>query len=339
MIGSAQHRGSPGTTSAAAVIRSDSESIMADAPADAVTTKRKATDPGSTVSGDKLVLDCGSGGTRIWRMHGKSVRRVQWPGGAKPPVLSMALVTAAGRREFAAGIRALHSQCFIGATAGVRHALQRGSVTENDLAALRAELPGGCELAVLTPIEEARYELKALRIYADDASCAMLSMGGKSMQCGREESLFSLPFAMHLGFDLLQRTALAVPWRARVEATAAEYERRCTEAAIVQALEPLDGRLIGVTDLVDMARLLKLADQPPLSKARLLQVLDECMHWYAARPDAAEGANPSVSNVDVTLLARALALRAVAARLMAETATIQFPSGFAITWTEGYLHS
>ena len=287
----------------------------------------------------EVVLDCGSGGTRIWRVSGEAVQRVAWPGGTKPPVLSKSLATANGRQEFAAAICALRSRCLIGATAGVRHALQKGTVTEDELAALRAELPTGCVLAVLTPIEEARYELRALRRHVGDAACAMISMGGKSMQCGRESRLFSLPFAMHLGFELLQRDAAQTPWRVRVESAAAEYQQRCAEAAAMQGLEPLEGGIVGITDLVDMARALKLADRPPLSKAQLLHALDECVRWYTSQPDSGEGVSVGrrIGKADLTLLARALALRAVAERLMADTATIRFPSGFAITWTEGYL--
>jgi len=160
----------------------------------------------------ELALDCGSGGTRIWRRttRGGAIERVAWPAGGKAPVLSAILSSTDGREAFAAALRGLPSPPFIGATAGMRHAMSTGVVTEDHVDALRALLPAGAVLAVLSPLDEARHELRALRQCYPDQSAAMISLGGKSMQLGREGSLASLPFAMHLGSDMLEEPGVCL---------------------------------------------------------------------------------------------------------------------------------
>ena len=66
----------------------------------------------------------------------------------------------------------------------------------------------GASLELLSPLDDARFELAAVRRQRPGCSAAMLSMGGKSMQLGSEGRLVSLPFAMHLGHDLLKASPI-----------------------------------------------------------------------------------------------------------------------------------
>jgi len=156
-----------------------------------------------------LAIDCGSGGTRVFRLLDAGVERLPWPDGEKAPVLSHILASADGRAAFAAAVSKLPSDdIFVGATAGVRHALDSGAASPADIEALRTLLPAGASLELLSPLDEARFELAALRRQRPGCSAAMLSMGGKSMQLGSEGRLVSLPFAMHLGHDLLKASPI-----------------------------------------------------------------------------------------------------------------------------------
>lgn len=277
-----------------------------------------------------LAIDCGSGGTRIWRAKKKGgVERVKWPSGGAP-VLSRVLPTDEGRRDFAHDVKSLAAPCFIGATAGLRHAQLTGDISEADIEALRSLLPATCTFRILSPLEEAQFELASLRQHAPDAT-AMISMGGKSMQVGSEGNLFSLPFAMHLGDGMLRRAA--EPWPDRVAATALAYESRCDEAAAEsERLGLLDGVVHGVTDTVDVARCLKLVNRPPIPARSVVDALDACVAHYERRDPS------SLGRADVTLLARVLALRTVARRLRPSCA-LCFRDDFCVTWTEGYLHA
>ena len=156
-----------------------------------------------------LAIDCGSGGTRDFRLIDAGVERLPWPDGEKAPVLSHILASADGRSAFAAAVSKLPSDdIFVGATAGVRHALDSGAASPADIEALRTLLPAGASLELLSPLDEARFELAAVRRQRPGCSAAMLSMGGKSMQLGSEGRLVSLPFAMHLGHDLLKASPI-----------------------------------------------------------------------------------------------------------------------------------
>ena len=66
-------------------------------------------------------------------------------------------------QEFAAALRSLPSPPFIGATAGIRHAMSTGAVTEDHVAAMRALLPVGAVLAVST-IKRPIFELVQLAV-------------------------------------------------------------------------------------------------------------------------------------------------------------------------------
>jgi hypothetical protein len=279
--------------------------------------------------GRELALDCGSGGTRAWRpRRGGGVERVLWPGGGPAPVLTQALSSAAGREAFATGVRLLPAPPFIGATAGLRHALERGTLTEAHVEALRALLPAGAVVAVLSPLKEAQFELRALRRSYPDPTAAMLSLGGKSMQLGREGCLSSLPFAMHLGFDLLQ--AAGPSWPADVATVQLAYASAAAAAVALQGLQPLDGLVVGVTDAVDVGEALGLLDAPPLSRDALLQALTGCVGTFRDMP------RDRLSRADFQLLARAMAVHAAAAALLAPTARFAFPSAGRVSWTEGF---
>ena len=93
-------------------------------------------------------------------------------------MLSTILRSPEGCEAFAASLDLLPSPSFVGATAGVRHALETGAVTDADVAALRGMLPVGCVLCILSPLDEAFYELRALHKHVpkEDAECAMISM-------------------------------------------------------------------------------------------------------------------------------------------------------------------
>mmetsp|Transcript_50225 Transcript_50225/g.58627 ORF Transcript_50225/g.58627 Transcript_50225/m.58627 type:complete len:293 (+) Transcript_50225:38-916(+) len=275
-----------------------------------------------------LVIDCGSGGTRICRKTKKGVERLKWPKG-RAPVLSNVLPSDERRRDFASDINALAAPCLIGATAGLRYALLTGTVSEADIEALRELLPENCTFQILSPLEEAQLELASLLFNIPDA-VTMISMGGKSMQIGCEANLFSLPFAMHLGYGMLKKSRNG-PWRERVAAAAHEYEAKCDEAAENDRIALLDGTIWGVTDTVDVAISLKIVNRSPMPVGNLIEALDACATYYTE-------SDPLVLDCDdMTLLARVLALRTVAKKLKPSCA-ISFRSDFGVTWAEGYLH-
>jgi hypothetical protein len=309
--------------------------------------------------GHDIALDCGSGGTRIYqrKASGGGIQRLKWPGplqaeqgepsregslyGGKAPVLSQCLGSTTGNAAFANPLRSLPSPPFIGATAGLRHSIDTGKLSWADVDALRCLLPPGSALSVLSPLQEARFELRALRRHHPDCDCAMVSMGGKSMQLGREATLCSLPFAMHLGYGLLQEKGggneddgrgQQGSWPQLVDFVSTSYQQRAAEAVERQRLTPLDGAVVGVTDCVDLARELGLLDRPPIGVARLLDVLDACVTRFANR----QGGRSGLVKSEIVLLARAMALAAAARYLFAPSATVTFPSGFAVSWTEGY---
>lgn len=280
-------------------------------------------------SGAELAIDCGSGGTRAWRRRpGGGVERVPWPGGGRAPVLSEALSSAAGREAFASGVRQLPAAPFIGATAGLRHALERGTLTEGHVEALRALLPAGAVVSVLSPLDEAQYELRALRQAYPDSTAAMLSLGGKSMQLGREGCLTSLPFAMHLGYDLLQSAGPS--WPADVAAAQRAYATAAASAVSLQGLQLIDGLVAGVTDAVDVGEALGLLDAPPLPRDALLQALTTCVGKFR------DMSRDRLARADFLLLARALAVHAAAAAMLAPEASFVFPSAGRVSWTEGF---
>lgn len=277
----------------------------------------------------EIAIDCGSGGTRVWQKKGGGgVERLRWPGGGKAPVLSRALQSASGREKFAAAVLQLPSAPFIGATAGLRHALQTGRVSEDDVEAFRALLPPGTLFVVLSPLDEAKYELRALRQVHADQSVAMISLGGKSMQLGREDSLVSLPFAMHLGYDLLQTAGPS--WIDNISAANRAYEMATERAISDQQLEPISGLVVGVTDVMDVATSLQLIDGLPISRDEFLKVLGLCVDSF--RKDSCV----NLSHHDFHLLARSLALQAVVGALLTPDAQLIFPSTAVVTWTGGF---
>lgn len=278
-----------------------------------------------------LAIDCGSGGTRVWRATKKGVQRLKWPTGTAP-VLSGVLPSEEARKDFAAAVKAFAAPCFIGATAGLRHALATGALSEVDIKAFRALLPANCSFQILSPLEEAQFELAALQANVPDA-VSMISLGGKSMQIGSESNLFSLPFAMHLGYGMLKKhESQSQSWRELVAATTREYERQCDAATDGTRIALLDGAIWGVTDTVDVARCLKIVNRPPMPVGVLIETLDACVAHYTDSDSSA------FSRADITLLARVLALRTVAKRLKPSCA-ICFSDDFEVTWTEGFLRA
>ena len=246
-------------------------------------------------------------------------------------MLSEALRTPAGRADFAAGVAALGGMaCFIGATAGVRHALDTGAVCDADLNALRGLLPQ-CEISILTPLEEAHYELASLRKHMPEPA-GMLSMGGKSMQIGRASGeLHSLPFAMHVGHAMLRPHRGAAPWRERVAAAAAAYDARCAES---WARPPLDESVVaGVTDTVAVALQMGFANQP-VAVESFVAALEACEAEMSARDEAGLR-----SPEDYIFTARVLLLRRVLGRVFPPQCRLVFSDRFSVSWTEGYFEA
>merc|ERR1712217_744538 len=114
----------------------------------------------------------------------------------------------------------------------------------------------GCGFEILTPLQEAQYELLALRRECTDTSVAMLSMGGRSMQLGREDALFSLPFAMFLGLEELQKPGRL--WKEAVASVQALYDGLAISERSKQEIPLVEGTIVGVTDTLDVATPLNL---------------------------------------------------------------------------------
>ena len=113
-----------------------------------------------------VCVDCGSGGIRVWQItfgnFGPEFNKLRCPN--KPPPIAHCCATPEGRSMFAKFIETLPKPCFIGATAGVRYAIEQSKeLKEEDVEALRRLLPDGCVLSVLTGEEEGRYELRSLQ--------------------------------------------------------------------------------------------------------------------------------------------------------------------------------
>jgi len=279
-----------------------------------------------------IAIDCGSGGTRVWQWSPtRDPVRLPWPKGGKAPVLSSSLSSATARQDFASALVQLAQGgqfVFVGATAGLRHALEVGEVSEADLAAFRQLLPAQCALRIIPPLEEARYELKALRVKIACASFSMISMGGKSMQLGAEGSLFSLPFAMHLGYGELRRSKS--PWPLTVKAVGDLYRLRCEEEFERQQPPVIEGKVACITDVLDVAKALQFVDME-LSAKELLDVLDACIDGYIEKEEPS-----SLTTSDFSLLARSLLVRAVVVHFFSQECTFLSRSDWNLNWTFGY---
>lgn len=76
-------------------------------------------------------------------------------------------------------------------------------------------------------------------------------MGGKSMQLACGDDLYSLPFAMHIGYEALAAgVAPATPWEQRVRACGELYCGLAARERERQSLEPFRGSYVCVTDTV-----------------------------------------------------------------------------------------
>eukprot|EP00928_Gymnodinium_smaydae_P029507 TRINITY_DN22203_c0_g1_i1.p1 TRINITY_DN22203_c0_g1~~TRINITY_DN22203_c0_g1_i1.p1 ORF type:complete len:319 (+),score=39.06 TRINITY_DN22203_c0_g1_i1:78-959(+) len=276
-----------------------------------------------------LALDCGSGGTRVW----KGDERLPWPSGGKAPVMSEVLRSKERVSELIPHLRALvttHGPCFIGATAGVRYSLENGIISDSDVQTLRSSLPDQCVFSVLSPIQEARLELRCMLHHLGEPA-VMLSMGGKSMQLGTEGALYSLPFAMHLGYDALQSASLC--WPDRIAALGMEYRRRVEEEQKVQQISTLEGNICGITDTVDAARQLGLVNRP-LTVQDFLAVVSAKVASFMSR----EQGDAGLSRGDYVLIARLMLLDAVLSILVSPASTLAFRDDFVASWTAGFFH-
>ncbi len=274
-----------------------------------------------------VAVDCGSGGTRAFEIVGGEFQRIAWPGEEKAPVLSKVLASHDEDTfcSFALGIAALGEPAFVGATAGVRHALEHGDVQESDVKRLRALFPSPQALHILSPQEEARCELAALR-HVEPSASAMLTMGGKSMQLGGDDALYSFPFAMHLGYEELQRADPALPWRESVASVSDLFDERC--AAEWERPPLAHAKVCCATDCTCVGERLRLLNRP-VRASEFIQAVDTAVVWLGDR----SGLQPR----DLIFLARALAMRAVVARALAPDCVLLFSERFAVNWVEGYL--
>ena len=233
------------------------------------------------------------------------------------------------RAGFALAMRALGEPVFLGATAGLRHALEVGEVTAAEVSAFRAALPDGCELHALSPEEEAIYELRATRTLSGEP-CGMLSMGGRSMQIGHGEpaAVCSLPFAAFSGRDVLASAESA--WPARVEACRLMYEERCRAERQRQGLPLLRGRFLAVTDMHAVADFAGLGPAT-LSAEKLVPQLRAAVEAAVAELERSGGHCEKP-----TRIARVIAAEVVLRLLFAPDAEINFPSSLTVSWTVGY---
>lgn len=288
-----------------------------------------------------LVIDCGSGGTRVWRQnHGGSPaaqERIPWPGGGRAPVLAQACGHAEGRAALVAALRSLVAEnssapasqepvVLLGATAGVRHALETGEIMQADLDALTEALPLGCKLWVLTPAEEAHYELCATRALSGESS-GMLSMGGRSMQIGSGSSAYSLPFAAFFGHD--EMIALSGTWRERFGACREKYAALCVAVREQQTLPQFRGRFVCITDTLHVARFANLLDET-LDADAVVRALG-----VRLSESAAQLTDKQISREESLELARVLAVEAVVGQLFAPEAELYFPN-LSVSWTAGF---
>ena len=155
----------------------------------------------------------------------------------------------------------------------------------------------------------------------------MMSMGGKSMQLGHESNLFSLPFAAHLGYEML-RSGSSLAEVARV------YEARCVAAKASQGLGVLEGEVVGVTDVMIVADALGLGGRTH-GQPELLQSLRKCVR----KQTAAERAEGGLGKSKCELLCRVLVLEAVVQDFLAPSCTVSFRNDFQVSWTEGFFAS
>lgn len=120
-----------------------------------------------------------------------------------------------------------------------------------------------------------------------------------------------------------------------MDAAAHAYRAAAATAVAEQGLAPLDGVVVGITDVVDVAEALGLLDAPPLPLVAFMASLENCVAQFRNRDRAREG----LGRRDVHLLARVLALRAVAGALLAPSARFVCPSAGRLSWTEGFFLS
>lgn len=225
----------------------------------------------------------------------------------------------------------LGAPTFIGATAGLRYAMEQKVVAAEDIDALHYLLPKQCELRLLSPEDEARYELLATRALTSDPCGGMLSMGGRSMQIGwgsaAAPNLQSLPFAAFVGVE--QLAASAGTWSERISACRERYQDLCAAAQERQGLPLLSGMFFCVTDTLDVAEWAGLTNHN-LSAARLVA------HLGARLDTISRELHPEENKRRVLLeIARAIAVETVAARLFSPDAEFAFMD-LQVSWTFGF---
>jgi len=236
-------------------------------------------------------------------------------------------------RSFTQGMRTLVTEqrgapVLVGATAGLRQALDEGVVTQKQILELRQLLPPKCALRILTPQQEAHYELRCMREFTE-ASHAMMSMGGKSMQLGREKALYSLPFAMHMGYDFLIEND-KLEWRERIPALEAEYVRLASEEMSRQGIGLIEGTVVGITDTVQVAKKLQLVGKTMKVKDFLEALTAEIDKFMQL-----ESMN-GLKRENVVFAARVILMKAVIATIIDPEAHLLFRDDFKVSWTAGF---
>jgi len=285
--------------------------------------------------GFSMCLDCGSGGTRVWQVtpgkSGPKINQLSCPSKPKSP-LAKCCATPEGRDKFAKFIQTLPLPCFIGATAGVRYAIEDSKeITWNDVEVLRKLLPHGCILSVLNGEEEGRYELRSLRdqIHNQGVDGHMLSMGGRSMQIGLAKGsgsaciAYSLPFSKYSGLPILQDASMA-SWSKRLDACLKMYSDKCAEEKNKQGLPVLEGTVFGVEGTLDVATALGIVDKP-LHAQELLSLLEATLTKWKSK----DGPSKHLE------LHTAVPLMYAVVKTFFSSAEFRFD--FNVSWAQGYL--
>jgi len=167
-----------------------------------------------------VVVDCGSGGSRVNLIGRKPGTNALY---MKPlyrlPTIVSVLKQREAQSEFINGIKAAiaslpnnlsPASVTIAATAGLRHALKKGEVSEDSQKEFvsRYVKPEGYSFLMLEGVREAYYEFLGLQaLYNQSAvkfnikaatEISMISMGGRSMQfaCGSSGVVESMPLSV-----------------------------------------------------------------------------------------------------------------------------------------------
>jgi len=291
----------------------------------------------------EVVLDCGSGGTRVWS---GSETRLRWPAQVmvgKDRPLAELCSSQAGREDFARAVQYLSRggrRVLIGATAGLREALASGEVTETDIRDLIRLLPSTAVLRVLRGEEEAAFELYAVRSAVEwpppgaiagstTGAIGMLSMGGRSMQVGTpEDDVYSLPFSAKYARRLLEDEERSESWPSRIRSCRRFFAEKCTAVQASQNLPTFKGTFVAATDVNEVGFACGLVGGPPITAAELTLVLETRLKELIQRDPAGYSSRRS-------FVAQLLAVEATVRCFFDHDAQLVFTDND-VSWVHGY---